>query len=83
LVKEYKGDELHYYDKHIETFEGLAALNDYRKYSQTLKPVRELTISEALCRVAQSIAEEKGRTGRCDHESPKVIYERISATAQV
>ena len=72
-----------YFDKHIETFEGVAALEDYRKNTFKMRPVRPLNISDVLCKVAQSIAEEKGRTGRNDHESPKVIYERISATAQV
>lgn len=74
---------MHYFDKHIETFEGVAALEDYRRCALRTKPVRSLTISEVLCKVAQSIAEEKGRSGKCDHELPKVIYERISANAQV
>jgi uncharacterized protein YkwD len=74
---------LHYFDKHIETFEGVAALDDYRKNALKYRSVRPLAVSEVLCRVAQSIAEEKGRSGRSEHESPKVIYERISASAHV
>lgn len=39
--------------------------------------------SDPLCKVAQRIAEEKGLTGRTDHDSPQQIYERISVLASV
>lgn len=74
---------LHYFDKHIETFEGVAALDDYTKYAHRIKSVKALANSDVLSKVAQAIADEKGRSGKSDHESPKTILEMISASAQV
>jgi uncharacterized protein YkwD len=48
-----------------------------------MKSVKSLAISQVLSKVAQAIAEEKGRNGRSDHESPKAIFEKISIGAQV
>lgn len=61
----------------------MAALDDYRQNALKYRSARPLIVSEVLCKVAQSIAEAKGRSGRSDNESPKAIYECISASAHV
>lgn len=47
------------------------------------KPVRSLIVSDTLNRVAQSIAEEKGRYGKSDHETPVNICDKISANGAI
>jgi len=47
------------------------------------KSVGYLTISDSLNKAAQSIAESKGKSGRADHESPRIIYEKINANGKV
>ena len=41
------------------------------------KPARSLIVSDTLNRIAQSIAEEKGRSGKSDHEMPVNICDKI------
>lgn len=47
------------------------------------KPVKSLIVSDTLNRVAQSIAEEKGRSGRSDHEMPVNICDKIYANGAI
>ena len=54
-----------------------------RSYLGRYKSTDRLHMSESLSIVAQKIAEEKGVSGRTDHDTPQHIYERISGYAQV
>lgn len=47
------------------------------------KSVRSLIVSDTLNRVAQSIAEEKGRSGKSDHEIPVNICDKIYANGAI
>lgn len=70
----YRGEELRCFDKSIETFEGVDALNDLQAYLNRYKSTDRLEMSEALCSVAEKIAVEKGINGRTDHDQPQRIY---------
>lgn len=83
LAPLYREDELHCFKKTIETLEGVDALDDLCSYLRRSNAVDGLNQSDILNRVAQRIAEEKGVNSRTDHERPQLIYERISAQAQV
>ena len=83
LEKHFEEEEFHYFEKHIETFEGIIALEDYRNWMSKRRSCKPLIVSQALNSVAQSIADQKGLSGKCDHEEPQVIYDRISALAEV
>ena len=83
MTPHYRGEELHYFNKKIETVEGQTGVDDYKRWLSTNPSVEHLIQSEALDRAAQAIAEEKGRQGRSDHEDPRAIYHLISRFGKV
>jgi uncharacterized protein YkwD len=49
----------------------------------SFKSVGYLTISNALNKAAQAIANEKGQAGRVDHEIPKNIYSKVQFNGSI
>ena len=73
LANKYESTDLFAFNKRIDTFEGVTALEDMYDYMRKISPTRELIESPALCRAAESIANEKGRKGETTHEKPRLI----------
>lgn len=63
LKSTFKGTEMNAFNKTIETFEGVKAVEEFNKYMSGLHPVVNLAESPTLNRVAQEIAMEKGQKG--------------------
>ena len=67
LADHYSHTELSAFNKRIDTFEGVAALDDMYDYMRRISPTRELIESPALSRAAEAIAKEKGSKGDKTH----------------
>jgi hypothetical protein len=72
---------MHVFGKVIDTFEGVQALDDLSSYLSNKSAINPLNHSKALDQAAQIIADQKGREGKVENESPKVIYETIKKFA--
>ena len=83
LSPNYRNDELHYFDKKIDTLQGRKGLDNYKNWLSNNPPVEYLIQSEALNRAAQALAEIKKKQGKSDHEEPRVIYDLINKFGKV
>ena len=52
------------FNKVVETFQGIKAVEDFHMYMHSLHPVSNLVESPTLNRVAGEIAKEKGQKGQ-------------------